>query len=542
MSIKPLNPHYALTAAASVVDEEAMTALELAGRTVGKVNECVEYINTAVDKLPADVQNTVNEHIENGDFDKAIDTYIGYLRQRLTVLENNYTPGGTTADAALYDLKIDVNGRTHSTPGDAVRANQKGTMGVIQNTDLNAYNEKSGYYVCVAGGLTNSPSTVSGILDVQVVTTSLSGSNIWVTQKWYDAAKFGLAYFRHFYNHEWSPWHQMATRFDKNWFNYINTDVDELTGNFYGIALNTAVNAPAEETALFESQEYSSTAGAGTVWTRQTWTGIDSGRVFERVKKPTNVWTPWRLMSGNGDNHILSGKTVVFLGDSILGNNQTGSGVVNLFSTMSGALCHNFAFGGTRVNEHSTQLTTWAALDGENLIPAIISGDFTRQDNAIATATDFPGYFKNSLNNLKAFDFTTADYIIINWGTNDWTSNSTVDEYTEKLDAIIESLSAAYPNAVIIKIKPTQRFAMYNGVMVDSNTPEAFARRDGVTLQEYVAHDDTLKNLYNIQVIDAFNIGINRFNALGFFDADDLTHHNAKGRERLAAFLAGSII
>ena len=38
-------PHYALTSSASIYDEEALTALELAGRTAHKVNECVEAVN-----------------------------------------------------------------------------------------------------------------------------------------------------------------------------------------------------------------------------------------------------------------------------------------------------------------------------------------------------------------------------------------------------------------------------------------------------------------------------------------------------------------
>ena len=38
-------PHYALTTPASIYDEEALTALELAGRTAVKVNECVEEVN-----------------------------------------------------------------------------------------------------------------------------------------------------------------------------------------------------------------------------------------------------------------------------------------------------------------------------------------------------------------------------------------------------------------------------------------------------------------------------------------------------------------
>ena len=45
MSVKPMN-HYAFESLPSVYDEEALTALELAGRLGVKVNECVEAFNT----------------------------------------------------------------------------------------------------------------------------------------------------------------------------------------------------------------------------------------------------------------------------------------------------------------------------------------------------------------------------------------------------------------------------------------------------------------------------------------------------------------
>lgn len=44
MSIEPIN-HFSLSSHPSIYDEEAMTALELAGRTAGKTNECVEAVN-----------------------------------------------------------------------------------------------------------------------------------------------------------------------------------------------------------------------------------------------------------------------------------------------------------------------------------------------------------------------------------------------------------------------------------------------------------------------------------------------------------------
>lgn len=40
---------YALTAKTSIYNEDAMTAIELAGQTACKVNECVEALNNMLD-------------------------------------------------------------------------------------------------------------------------------------------------------------------------------------------------------------------------------------------------------------------------------------------------------------------------------------------------------------------------------------------------------------------------------------------------------------------------------------------------------------
>lgn len=55
MALDPLVKHYSMTNPASVYDEEAMTALELAGRTANKVNQCVQAFNIHEDAINQDV-------------------------------------------------------------------------------------------------------------------------------------------------------------------------------------------------------------------------------------------------------------------------------------------------------------------------------------------------------------------------------------------------------------------------------------------------------------------------------------------------------
>lgn len=137
MSIKPLNNHYSMVTPASVYDEEAMTALELAGRTAGKVNEIVEAVNAQDEKIetrlssieneqvPAAVENQFNENINDGTFNRMIEKHAGELTARVDNLENNYVPGSTTADAELFDIRLKANGHAAATAGASVRGQFK---------------------------------------------------------------------------------------------------------------------------------------------------------------------------------------------------------------------------------------------------------------------------------------------------------------------------------------------------------------------------------------------------------------------------------
>lgn len=70
----------AICTATSVHDEEALSALQLAGRTAAKVNECVKLVNEVCEKLDKDLANTLKAVIEhklaNGTLDLEIDKII----------------------------------------------------------------------------------------------------------------------------------------------------------------------------------------------------------------------------------------------------------------------------------------------------------------------------------------------------------------------------------------------------------------------------------------------------------------------------------
>lgn len=160
--IDKLNSHYSFNNPASIFDEEALTALELAGRTAAKTNEVVEDQNslrtetethlnnqdntitqrmnaqdnrlTAQEKtqIPNTVKSEVQKHINNGEFDKAIDEYAGNLESRLNNLVGSIPEGSTTMDAEIIDMRTDVKNEVFASSGVASRYYQ----GIINNTGL----------------------------------------------------------------------------------------------------------------------------------------------------------------------------------------------------------------------------------------------------------------------------------------------------------------------------------------------------------------------------------------------------------------------
>lgn len=140
MSIDRKINHYSLNNPASIYNEEALTSLELSARTAGLVNECVDNFNqlesntvthldqqdkdisTMINKtMPAKVDAEVQERIDNGAFDRAIDEYAGNLENRVDNLLGAVTEGTTTMDAEIIDARTDGNGYQHKNLGSAVR-------------------------------------------------------------------------------------------------------------------------------------------------------------------------------------------------------------------------------------------------------------------------------------------------------------------------------------------------------------------------------------------------------------------------------------
>lgn len=170
MAIEKMNDHYSMTCPATVYDEEALTTLELVGRTTAKVNEIVDnqndLVNTVMnhkiqvtqqineqwdtielqmekiktETVPNVVDSEVNSHIRNGEFDNQIDKYVGGLNNQINNVSKRIdnlvklSEGSTTGDAELIDGRTDNAGKTWTNIGKNIRHTQD-LIGGIYNVN-----------------------------------------------------------------------------------------------------------------------------------------------------------------------------------------------------------------------------------------------------------------------------------------------------------------------------------------------------------------------------------------------------------------------
>ena len=243
----------------------------------------------------------------------------------------------------------------------------------------------------------------------------------------------------------------------------------------------------------------------------------------------------------------LKGKTIVNLGDSIFGQEtrDNRSPVSYLLSEYTGANVINCAFPGTRMSSRGAS-SVYNCFDFPSIAQAIVSGDFTTQENTLTTdnAGDnvIPYQYDNNFPKLKAIDWAQVDIITLNYGTNDWTANVSLENFKAAAIENIGAIMEKYPHITVILISPTWRF-WYNadGTYMEDSTERL---NNGINLVAVCDADKEIAGSLNINLIDAYNIGINKYNRAYYFPTTELdgTHHAENGRKKLARYLASQIM
>jgi len=243
-----------------------------------------------------------------------------------------------------------------------------------------------------------------------------------------------------------------------------------------------------------------------------------------------------------GAKGILSGKTAVFFGDSVLGDYYTPYDYPSYIAKFTGLNVINAGFGNT--NMSYTGVHRWLSM--ASLAASIYDGNWTRIESGVSSS-DYndikwwgteTNYVQYKLSMLKALDWNTVDYIVINYGGNDWLGNIPIDNPSGPTSVTSSMLSAtrsvilyilgAYPHIKIIFVTPLWRWwdeyteNNPSGVVsyTDSNTQQ---NSENKTLKEYC---DALREMatedYQIPCFDLYRAcGFNQYNRHQYFEPYD---------------------
>lgn len=195
--------HYSLENPATIFDEEAMTALELAARTAGKVNECIKEVNAIPEKVAEDVQ----AHIDNGDFDKAINAYAGDLSAQVNYLIGRVPEGSTTMDAEIIDARRDPFNNSYASLGTHIRVLSANSIQrrAVETADADVCTGSGFYLVGSSDNWVNLPNGESGGC-LSVFNGEAPSRRYQFFQSYNDAL-----YVRHMTNEVWQEWKSLPS-------------------------------------------------------------------------------------------------------------------------------------------------------------------------------------------------------------------------------------------------------------------------------------------------------------------------------------------
>ena len=251
----------------------------------------------------------------------------------------------------------------------------------------------------------------------------------------------------------------------------------------------------------------------------------------------------------------LINKRIVCFGDSIFGMFRQKNGydisIPQIIANKTGATCYNVGFGGCRMTPHEPPYDPFSMY---NLANAIVSGDWTAQENSVSNYNALPTYFSEHLETIKQIKWENIDIITIAFGTNDYTASQPIDlkdgtfenEYEYFKGALhysVNKILTKYPHIKIVVVTPTYRWFLSNGSYSHDCDDDMAKNTIGYFLKDYVNACKEVCNQYHIHCIDNFNgIGMNKYNRLHYFESDDGTHPKITGRVALAENMSSELL
>lgn len=247
--------------------------------------------------------------------------------------------------------------------------------------------------------------------------------------------------------------------------------------------------------------------------------GTIMDRVWQRRGTAAGVFDPWYAVGGaigGGTGFSIAGKTLAVIGDSLI---EFGDGPERLAARF-GMTVHKFGFGGCRMGYNPGSPNGYDKMSMYRIAENIASGDYTSliagaewvRDNSTPVDDNTA-----QANAMAALDWSTVDYLLICFGTNDWTGNiglngtqvpdPTGADYDGALAYAIETIQGAHPALRIGVVSPIFRVRDVGNPSVNSDN-EMLA---GLVLPNYVEACGEVAKKYHIPWFDFYNgSGINR--------------------------------
>lgn len=242
---------------------------------------------------------------------------------------------------------------------------------------------------------------------------------------------------------------------------------------------------------------------------------------------------------------------IVFLGDSVIGNDNGAGGVTTLVGEQLGKRVFNGAFGGTMcslgtdLSWGSVTSVQWSLV---KLADAIAHNDWKSQLGTMNYADYYSDvnaqalyYFEDRMQALSEIDFEQVEVLVIEHGTNDYNSGRPLDNPEDLYDITtfggalrhsLRALQEAYPEVTIVLLSPIYCEFGENGEKTCYNWD-----RGSGTLDAYVQLEEEIAQEYGVVFIDAYaESGIWEENAEEYLY--DGLHLTEEGIEKLGQFIA----
>lgn len=241
---------------------------------------------------------------------------------------------------------------------------------------------------------------------------------------------------------------------------------------------------------------------------------------------------------------ILNGKTMVAFGDSITEFGHYPA----VIAENTGMTVHNMGFKGTRLAYHPHSYYDPFSLT--KLVDAIVTRDFSEQDQAIQEDRNYSLAFKEHYEQLKEIDFSTIDIVSVLIGTNDYMGNqagvvalgsptdNTRETFYGAVNYFVHVMQENYPEIDLIFVTPTWRM---NTATLGGKSAEIQPNARENYLLEFVDVIVERGKYYDIPTLDLYRTsGFNEENHATFFE--DHVHPNRQGYEHIGNAISHFLI